>query len=166
MFYSDAMINNTQTSAFTATVDFLRRVHFTSLATVGMTIKHPRSLARSTAAWRPPTIRVSAQGELSPINFTITRHRVGHLARARIRGYGETRTPAYMIMVRLTAPDGRAIEGHEARTWMRAILPDTGSFSLHGIDGLGAPTYCWVVDQHFTPIESPASLFKTEKSAA
>lgn len=160
------MIKSTQSPAFTATVNYVRRAFATSLATIAMTIKHPRSLARSTAAWRPPTIRLQAEGTLVLINVTITRHRVGHLARARIHGYGETRTPAYMVMARLTAPDGRAILNSEARTWIQAMLPDSGTYSLHRIDVLGAPTYCWVVDQHFTPIESPASLFKTEESVA
>lgn len=160
------MINSTHTTAFSASVDYLRRAYANSLDTVAMTIKHPRSLARGTAAWRPPTIRMNAQGEISPISLTITRHRVGHLARARIRGYGETRTPAYMVMIRLTAPDGRTITSNEAQAWINALLPDSGSFSVHEVEGLGARTYCWIVDQHFTPIESPASLFQTQKSVA
>lgn len=160
------MINSVPSPAFTASVDYLRRAYANSLGAVAMTIKHPRSLARSTAAWRPPTIRMTSIDGLCPINLTITRHRVGHLARARIRGYGETRTPAYMVMVRLTAQDGRAIADIEATTWMKALLPDTGEYSLHQVDGLGAPTFCWVVDQHFTPIESPASLFRAQKTAA
>ncbi|MEJ5928841.1 hypothetical protein WG915_09495 [Corynebacterium sp. H128] len=137
-----------------------------SLDLIEMTIKHPRSLARETAAWRPPTLRMPPQFGLSPINVTITRRRVGHLARARIRGYGESRTPAYMLMLRLTATDGRVLEHGEAEAWLRAILPDAGTYSIHELSGLGAPTYCWIVDQHFTPIASPSSLFKTEKSAA
>lgn len=160
------MINSTQTDTFSATIDHLRRTYKDSLGTVAMTIKHPRSLARSTATWRPPTIHFSGRQGTPSVNLTVTRHRVGHLARARIRGYGESRTPAYMIMVRVTSPTGRPVPPHEADTWIRALLPDIGQFSLHRVDGLGAPTFCWIVDQHFTPIESPASLFRSEREVA
>lgn len=136
------------------------------LAALTMTISHPRSLARETATWRPPTIRMPARFGLSPIAVTITRRRVGDLARARIRGYGETRVPAYMVMVRLTASNGRTISFPEAEAWIRALLPQTGEFSYHRVDGLGAPTYCWLTDASFTPITSPASLFQPQKSAA
>lgn len=160
------MIKSTKKSPFTATIHDLRRLHCTSLETVAMTMKHPRSLARNTASWRPPTIHMPAKSAVDPIAITVTRHRVGHLARARIRGYGESRTPAYMIAIRLTSPEGRTIGKTEAETWARALLPDSGRFSVHRIDGLGAPTFCWIVDQHFIPIESPASLFESQRSAA
>ncbi|MFV8380845.1 hypothetical protein [Corynebacterium hindlerae] len=137
-----------------------------ALDTVAMTMSHPRSLARETPTWRPPTIRMNPEFGLSSINFTISRRRVGQLARARIRGYGETRTAAYLMTVRLTASDGRQLCHTEAESWIRALLPDAGQYTVHRMAGAGAPTYCWVVDQHFQPIESPASLFHPATSAA
>lgn len=165
MFYSDGMINNKHTATFTSSPADLRKRHRDALDTVAMTIRHPRSLARGTASWRPPTIGMAPEPGQPALNITITRHRVGATARARIRGYGETRTPAYLVTLRLTSPDVRRISHHEADTWITAILPDTGTYNVHRIDGLGAPTYCWIIDQHFQPLESPASLFQSERVA-
>lgn len=137
-----------------------------SLGTAIMTIAHPRSLARQTPAWRPPTIRQPSQFGLSPVGLTISRRRVGAEARAMIRSYGETRNPAYLVTLRVTAGDGRNVSVHEAEAWIRALLPDTGHYSVHRLEGLGAPTYCWIVDSAFRPIESPASLFQPIRSVA
>ena len=49
-------------------------------------IHHPRSLARESATWRPPTKRLPRLAHGAELNIAITRRRVGPRAQARIRG--------------------------------------------------------------------------------
>ncbi|WP_083984385.1 hypothetical protein [Corynebacterium epidermidicanis] len=124
-------------------------------------LAHPRSLARPMPTWRPPTIRLTDN-----LQVTVQRHRVGTKVRARLRGFGEHRNPAYVVSVRFTDPTGRPIRPVEAKAWVHAFLPTDSAYSLHELTSESAPTLCWIIDQHFRPLESPTSLFDRGEKVA
>lgn len=94
------------------------------------------------------------------LTLAMSRHRVGPRATARIRGYGETRKPAYLVSVRITNPTGTVTDRDLAETWIRALLPDDIEGKVHEIDAHKAVTYVWIVDGVFNLLDSPASLFE------
>ncbi|MDU0478331.1 hypothetical protein QVA66_03645 [Staphylococcus chromogenes] len=157
------MINQTYSfpSASFALESSLRTNHHDALARIRTTMAHPRSLARPLATWRPPTVRLA-----SSLQVTLARYRVGRKVRARLRGYGEDRTPAYVVSARFTDATGRPVSAAEAETWLRACLPTDMEYSIHQLLGESSPTFCWLIDQNFHPLTSPASLFEQREQVA
>lgn len=144
----------------------LRARESATISALNSILRHPRSLARPVPTWRPPSKHLPQTGESSALTAAITRHRVGPRARARIRGFGETREPAYVVSVRLTEPRGRPVDPGAAEAWIRALVPADLIGTVHEITGSHPPTYCWLVDGNYLPVDSPASLFSGFELAA
>ncbi|WFP67978.1 hypothetical protein P9J65_04230 [Corynebacterium pseudotuberculosis] len=144
----------------------IRRAHPESLAAFHSTVSHPRSLARSLPTWRPPSIKVVSTLGSGELNLTITRHRVGPRARSLLQAYGISRSPAYLVQVRITNPQGLSIPPEVAEGWIRAIIPPDRIACVHELTEKTAPTFLWIVDSDFQPLPSPASIFQGEPKAA
>lgn len=144
--------------------------HHDTLRSIESVIRHPRSLARPTPQWRPPSKMlppVDIQGgESLPLTFTVSRHRVGERAKARVLGYGEKRVPSYLITVRITDPTGRPVSPSLAEAWVRALVPEELVSAVHEISSSSAATFVWLVDSTYTPVHSPLSLFEGFSQAA
>lgn len=155
--------NNTYSfpSAAFALESLIRTNHYDALGKVSTTIAHPRSLARPMPTWRPPSIRLA-----DTLQVAVFRHRVGTKVRARLRGFGETRTPAYLVSLRFSDTSGRPVPSNEAEAWIKALLPQAGSYAVHQLLDETTPTFCWLVNQHYEPLDSPASLFNNTQKAA
>lgn len=121
---------------------------------------HPRSLSRPTAAWRPPTKTLPRLGSGPQLAAAITRRRVGPRARARIRGYGQTQVPAYLIEVRVSDTAGVAVDPRIAEAWIRTMVPPESAGAIHELSGGRSLSYVWLVDGQFNPIDSPSSMFE------
>ncbi|WP_156227590.1 hypothetical protein [Corynebacterium comes] len=136
----------------------LRAHEATTLRDLHSMIHHPRSLARPQANWRPPS-KALPGGSLT---MTLTRHRVGERVKARVLGFasgsGEDRAPAYLITVRITDQHG-AVDPVTAEGWVRALIDDALIDAVHEVSSGHAATFVWLVDAHFVPVHSPASLF-------
>ena len=143
--------------------EYLRTTFPEITATVNSMMRHPRSLARPVPTWRPPSTRLPGD---EPLTLTLSRMRVGDAVREIVRGTGETRAPAYLVTVRITAPSGRRVPRTAAEAWVRALLADDHITAVHQLTDEPAPTFCWLVDAHFTPVRSPASLFQQPSAAA
>lgn len=144
----------------------IRRSHPETLAAIHSTIRHPRSLARSLPSWRPPSINVvSTLGE-NELNVTVTRHRVGPRARNLLQSYGVQKSPAYLVQIRITNPQGFLVSTEVAEGWIRAIIPPECIACVHELTDKSAPTFLWIVDGGFQPLPSPASIFQGESKAA
>lgn len=153
-FYSAAMFNThalaeTITTRFPDTIDALHAI-----------MHHPRSLSRPTAAWRPPVKALPRFGGGPQLSAAVTRRRVGPRARARIRGYGQTQVPAYLLEVRITDASGLPADRQLTEAWIRALVPDDVIDAVHELPSPRAATYVWLVDGQFNPIASPPSMFE------
>ncbi|WP_293769700.1 hypothetical protein [uncultured Corynebacterium sp.] len=172
-------LTHTSTMPAPSATDVAERLHFTVPDTINelhMMMRHPRSLARPMATWRPPrkdlpvlprsgdlhTDAVTAQR----LTSTLTRYRVGPRARARVHSYGETREPAYLISLRVTSPEGTAPSPVLAEAWMRALVDESRADAVHEIATSSATTFVWLVDRDFVPVHSPVSLFEDFAAAA
>lgn len=145
---------------------YIRDHEAETLGAVDSVLHHPRSLARPLADWRPPSKQTPALFGGAPLLLTVTRHRVGPRARARVRGFGETRDPAYLINVRVTDPRGRRVDPIVAEGWIRALVDEDMVDAIHEVNDGRTPTYLWLVDGHYHPVHSPASLFSGFAQAA
>lgn len=123
-------------------------------------IHHPRSLSRPTAAWRPPVKSLPRIGAGPQLTAAVTRRRVGPRARARIRGYGESQVPAYLVELRITDASGVPADRRLTEAWVRALIPEESISAVHELPSARAATYVWLVDGTFTPIASPSSMFE------
>lgn len=141
----------------------LAEIHPRTLGMLTTMIRHPRSLARQMASWRPPSIDLPRTSGLPALTATLTRHRVGPRARARVLGYGEDHEPAYVVSVRITDPSGAEVSPAAAETWVRAAVGNDHADSVHEIAGT---TFVWLVDGSYQPVRSPASLFQGFQNAA
>ncbi|MBZ8177044.1 hypothetical protein GP475_04710 [Corynebacterium poyangense] len=128
-------------------------------------LRHPRSLARPTALWRPPILQLAARG-YPDLQATVTRYRVGPKTRARVRGFGEARVPAYLVVLRLSRPDAQAVSHPLAKGWIRALVGAGRAEAVHELSDSHTPMYCWLIDANFEPVHSPASLFSHFLEAA
>ncbi|WIM68584.1 hypothetical protein QP027_04110 [Corynebacterium breve] len=138
----------------------IARKHAEVLSNLHGIIHHPRSLARPTPSWRPPTKDLPATRSGPKLTVAITRHRVGPLAQARIRGYGETRIPAYLVSIRVTDKSGLPVDPQVSEAWIRALLYREHDGNIHEISTHSSMTYVWIVDGKFNPLQSPGSLFE------
>lgn len=146
--------------------DFLGSHEATTLADIHSMIHHPRSLSRPLATWRPPTKTLPRIPGHGLHTLAITRHRVGERARARVRGYGEELTPAYLISLRITDRAGAPVDPAITEGWIRAIVGEAYIEAVHEIAGARSATYVWMVDGAYEPLRSPASLYAGFSSAA
>lgn len=141
--------------------DTLRTREAETLRDLHSILHHPRSLARQTANWRPPS-KALPGGDLT---MTLTRRRVGERAKARVLGYGGEREPVYLITLRIT-DQHRTLDLVLAEGWVRALVDDELIDSVHEVPSGHAATFVWLVDRHFVPVPSPASLFAGFTQAA
>lgn len=142
--------------------------HDDTLHALDSIMRHPRSLARPTPQWRPPSKALPEVPGMSSseLNMTVSRHRAGERARARVLGYGEKRVPSYLITVRVTDPTGRTVSPSLAEAWVRALVPPGLVSAVHEISSSSAATFVWLVDSTYTPVHSPLSLFEGFSQAA
>ncbi|AWB83806.1 hypothetical protein [Corynebacterium liangguodongii] len=122
-------------------------------------IHHPRSLARPSAAWRPPVKALPPLDSGPRLSAAITRRRVGPRARARIQGWGEQHVPAYLIEIRIADPTGVPVDGTLARAWVDALVTEEFADAVHALPASRAATFVWLADRTFRPVFSPASMF-------
>ncbi|WP_234948667.1 MULTISPECIES: hypothetical protein [Corynebacterium] len=127
---------------------------------VNAIIHHPRSLSRPQASWRPPTKLLPRIGTGPQLSIAVTRRRVGPRAQARIRGYGETQVPAYVVELRITDASGLPADRRYTEAWVRALIPEEHIHAVHELPSARAASYVWLVDGAYTPIPSPSSLFE------
>lgn len=129
-------------------------------------MRHPRSLARPSATWRPPSTVVPATDGHPRMNVTVHRYLVGEAVRARLLSQGVHRSPAYLVTLRLTAPTGERIVPSMARDWAVAVAgPDSGD-CVFELTAEPAPTFCWLVEQSFRPVPAPDHFFDGHPCAA
>lgn len=138
----------------------IRTTHSDALGRFEAVIHHPRSLARPTPAWRPPTRELPRIGHGPQLKVAVTRRRVGPRAKARIKGYGESHIPANLIEVRFTDVTGITVDRDLAEAWVRALVPSNMAGAVHEVYSPTGTTFVWLVDGTFTPIYSPASMFE------
>lgn len=129
-------------------------------------MRHPRSLARAIPTWRPPTLALPTLAGHDQLTLTLSRHRAGSAARQIVKDAGATREPAYLITARISSPEGYKVSSKLAEGWIRALLNNAGTHSVHELVDEPTPTFCWLVDADFQPVYSPASLFQHAPHAA
>lgn len=134
--------------------------HPDTLSSLRSIIHHPRSLARPSAAWRPPVKALPRVAGTEELTVAVTRRRVGPRARARIRGYGEKHVPAYIIELRITDTSGLPADPRLTEAWVRALLPGEDAAAVHELPGARATSYVWLVDASYAPVMSPSSMFE------
>ncbi|WP_291314782.1 hypothetical protein [Corynebacterium sp. UBA2622] len=139
--------------------------HSATLNTLRSMIRHPRSLARPSAAWRPPSRDLPRTGLDDDLTVAVTRRRVGPRARARVKGYGETHDPAYLIELRITDRSGLPADPVVAEAWVRALVPGNLVSAVHEIPAPRAISYVWLVDGTYAPVLSPSSMFEDLSAA-
>lgn len=128
-------------------------------------MRHPRSLARPLPSWRPPRIRLPLR-PYPELTTTLTRYRVGPRTRALISRGDELHTPAYLVSLRFSRPDGGPVHPQLSEAWVRALVGENRADTVHVLHEEHAPTYCWLVDAEFRSLRSPASLFDGVAEAA
>lgn len=144
----------------------IRQRHSEVVNALNMVIHHPRSLARPTPTWRPPSKTLPALPGTGRLTAAITRHRVGPRVRARMHGFDPTAQPAYLVSVRITSPTGEPISPHIVEGWMRNLVGEGNAQCVHAFNEHNSPTFLWMVDGQYKPIHSPASLFENSSKAA
>jgi len=140
--------------------DVISARHPRTAGTLQSIIRHPRSLARPGAAWRPPSHDLPRLGRDDDLTIAITRRRVGPRARARIKGYGETNVPAYLIELRFTDRSGAPADPTLTEAWVRALVPRDSIAAVHELPAARATSYVWLVDATYAPVLSPSSMFE------
>ena len=138
----------------------IRSTYSNALNRFDAVIHHPRSLARPTPAWRPPTRELPRIAHGPQLKAAVTRRRVGPRAQARIKGFGESHVPAYLIEVRFTDVTGITVDRDLAEAWVRALVPSSMAGAVHEVYSPTGTTFVWLVDGTFTPVYSPASMFE------
>ena len=136
------------------------------LAAVHSMMRHPRSLARPSATWRPPSAPIPEFGRYPRMKVTLQRYLVGEAVRTRLLAEGISRSPAYLVTLRLTSPTGERIESTLAEAWAAAIAGPDGGDCVFELTGEPAPTFCWLVGRSFLPIPAPDRLFDGHPYAA
>ena len=134
---------------------------YDTIESITAILHHPRSLARPTPTWRPPIkqLPTPAGGPGGEYCMSITRHRVGSRVKARVRGFGQDRIPAYLITIRITENFGQTVEPAVAEGWVRTLVPAEMVDAVHEVSRGPNATYVWLVDSSYQPVRSPESLF-------
>ncbi|MDO4927654.1 MAG: hypothetical protein Q3976_01085 [Corynebacterium sp.] len=139
--------------------DILQRIH-------GI-IHHPRSLARPLASWRPAVCDLPGNDAVSELRVAISRRRVGPQAIAFLANYDTHAAPAaYVITLRITQPEGKALPRRRAEAWVRALLGSDTHHCVHFVESPSSMTFFWLVDANFRPLASPAAMFADAPLAA
>lgn len=138
----------------------ISREHAPTVDALRSIIRHPRSLARSSASWRPPVKELPRVAGSAALTVAVTRRRVGPRARARIQGYGETHVPAYIIELRVTDPSGMPADPAVTEAWIRCLVSPDSLRAVHELPGSRATSYVWLADATYAPVLSPASMFQ------
>lgn len=133
--------------------------HSDTIEALQSIMRHPRSLNRDIANWRPPIKQLPRVIDHGELTASISRFRVGPRAMSRIHGYGERRKPAYLIRLRITDPTGFEIRPEIAEGWVRALIPPHAATAVHEIPSGQAITFVWMVDREYQPLRSPSSMF-------
>ena len=152
----------------------VRSQHVDPLCDLWSIIKHPRSLARPNADWRPPIKQLPSINELDSkpwskgLQVSITRHRVGPTIRHQLHVFNEAtqRQAAYVVTLKIYSPTTKGVPQYVTEGWVRALVGEKFIDCVHEFGRYSAPTYVWVVDSRFRPIHSPASLFRAEPKSA
>jgi len=141
---------------------------YDTIKSIAAIMHHPRSLARPTPTWRPPIKQLPtlAGGPSGEYCMSITRHRVGARVKARVRGFGQDRIPAYLITIRITENFGQPVEPAVAEGWVRTLVPAEMAGAVHEVSRGPNATYVWLVDSSYQPVHSPESLFAGFSQAA
>ncbi|AWB82145.1 hypothetical protein C3B44_07045 [Corynebacterium yudongzhengii] len=146
--------------------DRIAQRHHDVLGTLYTMLRHPRSLARTSAAWRPITLGLPAVSGYPELSASVTRHRVGPRARARALGYGGRSEPAYVIAIRITDPAGGRVDPTLSEAWLRALVGELHIECVHELGDGHTLTFVWLADAHYQPVPSPSSLFAGFSDAA
>lgn len=88
--------------------------------------------------------------------MSITRHRVGARVKARVRGFGQDRIPAYLITIRITENFGQPVDPAVAEGWIRTLVPAEMVGAVHEVSRGPNATYVWLVDSSYQPVHSPS----------
>ena len=129
-------------------------------------ISHPRSLARASAAWRPPVVSLPPTAGVPGLKVALRRYRVGPDMRAEFQQHGTERTPAYVIEARFSNAEGKNVRTRDCEWWIGRLLDCPFEFTVHQLVGESSPTYCWVVDAHYRPMFSAADALRKTQPAA
>lgn len=158
----------THTHPATELADIIRAVHPATLRSLHGLISHPRSLARPTGTWRPPRITIPCvTGYDAPhLVATVSRYRADRSTAVSVIAAGATRTPAYVVIVRISRPDGHAVARETAEAWVRALIPELSISAVHELTDESTPTYCWVIDGSYQPLPSSPRIVQPPKVAA
>lgn len=140
--------------------------HSDTIDALNSIMRHPRSLHRDVANWRPPIKQLPGVVNHGLLNASISRFRVGPRAMSRIHGYGEKRKPAYLIRLRITDPMGLEVRSEIAEGWVRALVPPHAATAVHEVSAGQATTFVWMVDRDYQPLRSPSSMFAGLDQAA
>jgi len=140
--------------------------HSDTVDALNSIMRHPRSLNRDIANWRPPIKQLPGVIDHGDLTASISRFRVGPRAMSRIHGYGERRKPAYLIRLRITDPAGFEVRPEIAEGWVRALIPPHTATAVHEISSGQATTFVWMVDRDYQPLRSPSSMFAGLNQAA
>ncbi|MCS4489047.1 hypothetical protein N7326_01905 [Corynebacterium sp. ES2794-CONJ1] len=138
---------------------------YNDISSIWSMIKHPRSLARATGAWRPPRKIVGDYPAAPTAIVAVRRYRIGAKAREDIRLYSPGASPAYLISLRLSSPESKFLPHRSAEWWITHIVGARHLECVHELSAEYAPTYCWVVNAQMEPIASPAALFAESQVA-
>lgn len=132
-------------------------------------IHHPRSLARPAVSWRPPQLKLPAQGKLPALTMTILRR---HVSSPIAKKYHEqapgSSSPAYLIEARFTMDqDCFSQAGTTAAAWWLTRIATPGDADwIHCVQLGNALLAYWLVDGSFTPIAAPENLITGFSKAA
>lgn len=142
-----------------------------TVARFSMLMKHPRSLARPTVTWRPPSLKlVGLHSTISPqphLVASISRRRIGPNVKARLKGFGVRQQPAYLMSVRISDSKSNNVSFEHAEQWMLQLVGPQYAECIHMITDHGqCPVFVWIVGGDFQPLPSPASMFQTFQAAA
>lgn len=132
-------------------------------------IAHPRSLARPSAQWRPPTVQFPRTSTLPAVSATISKYRTGRSVVAFMHRAGYDDIPAYLVSLRLTDPSGTPLSLADSQQWVDSIAFatfDAPPGSVYHVVGEPTPTFCWLVNGSYAPISSPIEVFTALDKAA
>lgn len=152
-------------------IDQIRSNQTKTLQRAASLIAHPRSLARRTPTWRPPSIHLPNTYFMthSGLHITVSRYRIHAHERAILRAWDPTtsllHSPAFVLTLRISSRDGSRVDPSLARAWVTAILPDVVDGTIHQQRDCATPTFCIVLDGRFHPLPSPAELFASQIAA-
>ena len=136
----------------------LRRAHPETREKALAIARHPRSLARPRASWRPPALALPAVDGAGQLTLALSRRRVAAAARARLADTG--REPAFLLELRFLRAGGARRLGELAEAWVRALVPAGKADAVHELSDDSDRVFCLLVDADYRPVRSPAELFE------